>query len=60
MRLRLGFKCGRQRIEVHLLQIVGTSGRGREPQVGKLRTALIFGDDILVEGSHLLAVEPIG
>ena len=56
----LALEPGGQRIEVHLLQIVGAAGSGRKSEVGILRTALILGDDVLVERACLLAVEPIG
>src|SRR5262245_7419722 len=55
----LAFEPGGQGIEVHLLQIVSAAGPTRKSEVGILRTALILGDDVLVERACLLAVEPI-
>ena len=55
----LAFEPSGQEVEVHLLQIMRTAGSGRKAEVGILRPALILGDNILVEGACLLAVEPI-
>ena len=55
----LALEPGGQRIEVDLLQIVGAAGSSRKSEVGILRSALILGDDVLVERAQLLAVEPI-
>ena len=56
----LALEPGGQGIEVDLLQIVSPAGSGRKAEVGVLRTALILGDDVLVQRTLLYTVKPIG